>query len=181
MGHNINIQLENFEGGQQRSHLYRYYFARGFVEPEDVVVDYGCGYGYGTYLLSKHAKKVIGIDRDDSAIRHATGAYKLSNNYFMQGNIDQIDTMPQCDVTVCIECFEHLRFPESFASKIMESTRRKIILSCPIVPTKHEDPTHLNDFTQSQVAEMFNTDQWASLDSSLQGIYMLASFVRKNG
>lgn len=179
MGNNINIQLENFEGGQQRSHLYRYYCARGFVDPEDVVVDYGCGYGYGSSLIARKAKKVIGIDRDESAIKYATEHYQADNCYFMQGNIDQMDQFPQCDVVVCCECFEHLRYPEAFASKAMASARKKIVVTCPIVPTKHEDPTHLNDFTQSQVAEMFNTDQWASLDSSLQGVYMLASFVKK--
>jgi 2-polyprenyl-3-methyl-5-hydroxy-6-metoxy-1,4-benzoquinol methylase len=180
MGNNINIQLEDFEGGQQRSHLFRYYCARGFVDPGDIVVDFGCGYGYGSSMMAKYAKKVIGIDRDDAAIKYATEHYQTDNCFFMQGNVDQMDQFPQCDVITCIECFEHLRFPEIFANKAMAAARKKIIITCPIVPTKHEDPTHLNDFTESQVDEMFRTDTWGSLDSSLQGPYMLGAFVKKH-
>ena len=179
MGNNINIQLENFEGGQQRSHLYRYYLARGFVEPEDVVVDSACGYGYGTELIARKCKKAIGIDRDPAAIKYATEHYKRDNSYYMVNNLDQMENYPLCDVVVCVETFEHLRYPESFAGKIMQSARKKIFLTCPIVPTKHEDPTHLNDFTQSQVMEIFTNDKWGCIDSSLQGIYLMAAFVRK--
>jgi SAM-dependent methyltransferase len=179
MGNNINIQLDNFEGGQQRSHLWRYYLARGFIEPTDIVVDSACGYGYGTKLLSQVAKKVIGIDKDAEAVKYASEHYKQDNNYFMAANLDQIETYPLCDVVVCVETFEHLRYPESFAGKIMQSARKKIFLTCPIVPTKHEDPTHLNDFTESQVMEIFNNDKWGCIDSSLQGVYLMTAFYKK--
>jgi len=181
MGHNQNIQLTDFESGQARSHMWRYFCARGFVEPTDIVIDFGCGYGYGTYLLSQVAKKVIGIDKDEAVIKYAMEHYKLPNNYFMASNLDQMETTPLCDVSIIVECFEHLRYPESFAHKVMEATRKKIIVTTPIVPTKHEDPTHLNDFTESQVKEIFTNNKWGNIDSSLQGIYMLAGFVRKHG
>ena len=84
-------------------------------------------------------------------------------------------------MAVCVETFEHLRYPESFASKMMQSTRKFIIVTTPIVPTKHEDPTHLHDFTQQQVFSIFNNNQWRTIDSALQGIYMLSAYVRING
>lgn len=180
MGNNINIQLDDFVSGQARGHMYRYYFARGFIEPGDTVVDAACGYGYGTELFSRVAKKVIGIDRDENVIKYATEHYKRDNNYFMVGNLDQMESLPVCDVWACVETFEHLRFPESFASKLMQSVKRTIIITCPIVPTTHEDPTHLHDFTESQAKEIFNHNGWITIDSSLQGIYMLAAF-HKNG
>jgi len=42
--------------------LARYKFAAKMLSKNDVVVDLGCGNGYGTYFLSKFAKQVIGID-----------------------------------------------------------------------------------------------------------------------
>lgn len=140
---------------------------------------HNCGYGYGTELIARKCKKAIGIDRDSAAIRYATEHYKRDNSYYMVANLDQMDNYPLCDVVVCVETFEHLRYPDSFAGKIMTSARKKIFLTCPIVPTKHEDPTHLNDFTQSQVMEIFTNENWACIDSSLQGIYLMAAFHRK--
>jgi len=179
MGNNINIQIDNFKDPQARSHLYRYYSARGFINKGDVVVDSACGYGYGTYLFSQVAKKAIGIDRDAGAIKYAMEHYKLDNNYFMVNNLDQMENYPLCDVAVCVETFEHLRYPESFAGKMMQSTRKRIFLTCPIVPTKHEDSTHLNDFTENQIMEIFDNDKWGCMNSSLQGPYLMAAFYRR--
>lgn len=179
MGHNINIQIGDYASPSARSHLYRYLCARGFVEPNDVVVDAACGYGYGTKLLSQVARKVIGIDRDSDVIKYATENYKTDNSYFVVNNLDQMDVFPVCDIVVCIETFEHLRYPESFAGKIMSSARKKIFLTCPVVPTKHEDPTHLNDFTEDQLMAIFDNEKWGCINSSLQGPYWMAAFYKR--
>lgn len=179
MGNNINIKIDDFKDPPARSHLYRYYCARGFVEPTDIVVDSACGYGYGTKLLSQVARKAIGIDRDEQAIKYAMENYKTDNNYFIATNLDQMEAFPICDVVVCLETFEHLRFPESFASKMMASARKRIILSTPIVPTKHEDSTHLHDFTENQIIGIFDNEKWGCLNSSLQGPYLLAAFYKR--
>ena len=144
-----------------------------------MVVDSASGYGYGTFLFSQVAKKAIGIDRDAGAIKYAMEHYKLDNNYFMVNNLDQMENYPLCDVAISIETFEHLRYPESFAGKMMQSTRRLIYLTCPIVPTKHEDSTHLNDFTENQVMAIFDNDKWGCMNSSLQGPYLMAAFYRR--
>jgi len=173
------IKTGSYESGVERSHQYRYLCARGFVDPTDIVIDASCGCGYGTEILSMKAKKAIGIDRDQRAILHAMEHHKRDNNYFMELNLDQVDGLPECDVAVSIETIEHLRFPKSFASKLKLAARKKIFVTCPIVPTKHEDPTHLHDFTISELNELFVDENWASIDGSIQGIYLLASFYRK--
>lgn len=178
MGHFQHVKLGDYTSPVARTHIYRYHCARGFVDPGDVVIDGACGVGYGTELLSQVAKKVIGMDRSEEAIKHAMTYHKTENNYFIASNFDQEQSFPECDVFVCIETFEHLRYPESFAAKIKQSTRKKIFLSTPIVPTKHEDPTHLQDFTEPQVMEMFVDQNWGNIHMSIQGIYMLAAFVR---
>lgn len=153
--------------------------ARGYVEPEDVVVDAASGSGYGVELLSRVARKVIGIERDIEAVEYAMVNHKKENNYFIQGNLDQMGRYPVCDVFISLETIEHLRFPESFAGKVKQTTKKKIIISCPIIPTKHEDSTHLQDFTEQQVHDLFVDDEWGCIDSAKQGPYLLISFFRK--
>jgi len=178
MGHYQIYKIDDFADPVARSHLFRYHAARGYVEPEDVVVDAACGIGTGTELLSRIARKVVGIDRDKEAIEYAMQNHKTENNYFMVGNLDQMEKMPECDVFVTSESIEHLRYPGSFAWKIKSATRKKIFLTCPIVPTKHEDSTHLQDFTEPQIIELFADDDWKCIDSAKQGPYLMISFVK---
>ena len=42
--------------------LSRYKFVAKMLSPEDVVMDIGCGNGYGSYFLANYAKKVLGAD-----------------------------------------------------------------------------------------------------------------------
>lgn len=103
--------------------LYR--FICGFLKPEDdVVIDMGCGSGDGTLLLSQHAKKVVGIDKDRASIIDATTNKKRDNNYFFIGNLDQMDTFPDCDVCVMINVLQDLRYPRSSLAKIKQATKR---------------------------------------------------------
>lgn len=179
MGHFQVYKIDDFEDSVARSHLYRYYSARGYVEPGEIVLDAACGCGAGTEALSKVAGKVIGMDRDKDAIEFAQINHKKDNNYFVVGNLDQLEKFPEVDVTVSLETLEHLRYPESFASKVMNSTKKRIIISTPIIPTKHEDSTHLQDFNEQQVIDMFTNEEWGCIDSAKQGPYLLISFYRK--
>lgn len=180
MGDFQRVKLGSYESPVDRTHQYRYLCARGFVEPGDIVIDGACGTGYGTAILSTVASKAIGMDRSEEAVKYAMEHNKRENNYFLSCNFDQTPEFPQCDVFVCIETFEHLRYPEAFAAKIKQSTRKKIFLTTPIVPTTATDPTHLHDFTEPQVHEIFHDENWHNIHSSIQGIYLLVAFYRKD-
>ena len=127
-----------------KPYLNLYYIARGFVEPGDVVVDAGCGCGYGTAILSSVASKVIGIDRNEEMIDYAMKNYKESNNYFSVVNLDQLDRYPECDVFVVIKVIEYLRFASSFLYKAGLSARKRVVLYEPNLP-KGIELSHLGD------------------------------------
>src|SRR5438093_10255188 len=60
--------MEGAEIGYE--HLHRYAFATQFVRNKRVL-DLASGEGYGSNLLAKTAKQVVGIDIDEQAVRHA--------------------------------------------------------------------------------------------------------------
>jgi len=76
-----------------------------------MILDCGCGTGWGTHYLSKNskAKQIIGIDKDIESIKFAHNKYLLKNNSFALGNII---TLPFKDNTfdyiICIEVIEHI-------------------------------------------------------------------------
>lgn len=94
--------------------LNRYMFACEFLEGK-TVLDLGCGSGFGTYLYSLLAEKVIAVDYDANAIEEAKKwPYPKNNVEFIHGDItDQefFDTLPSVDVCVALEVLEHIEEP----------------------------------------------------------------------
>ena len=51
-------------------HIYRYNLTKKYCKNK-IVLDVGCGYGYGSFILSKICKSIIGIDLSKKAIHIA--------------------------------------------------------------------------------------------------------------
>ncbi|MGA1864124.1 MAG: class I SAM-dependent methyltransferase, partial [bacterium] len=51
-----------------------------------IILDFGCGSGYGAYMLAKRAQLVLGVDYSQRAINYAIRRYQLKNLKFI--NID---------------------------------------------------------------------------------------------
>jgi O-antigen biosynthesis protein len=72
-------------------HLHRYHSIIPFIQNK-MVLDIACGEGYGTALIGKYAKKVFGIDIDESCIKWASAHYAANNNKlsFKKGTVTAI-------------------------------------------------------------------------------------------
>jgi len=91
-------------------HLHRYLLARTVVAGRRVL-DIACGEGYGAALLADSAARVVGVDIDRDAIRHAAGRYVRPNLYFFQADAQRFALAPaSVDVVVSFETLEH--FPD---------------------------------------------------------------------
>ena len=64
-------------------HIHRYFFASKFVKDKKVL-DLACGEGYGSDILSKTAKSVVGIDINKTTILHAQRKYLAKNIKFIR-------------------------------------------------------------------------------------------------
>ncbi len=50
----------------------------------NIVIDYGCGFGYSTLFIAKYARKVFGIDCAPEAIKYARKKFSKKNMEFWQ-------------------------------------------------------------------------------------------------
>jgi len=134
-------------------HLERYELAASLLSFNDEVVDAACGVGYGSVMLAKKCKYLFGYDVSEKAIFHAVKQYQSTNIKFEVRDLDQ-EPLPECDVFVSFETVEHLKCPEEFLEKAKSRTRRLILISTPIMPTKNVNPFHLHDFNKEQVEKL---------------------------
>lgn len=88
-------------------HLHRYAIAFDYIIDKEVV-DIACGEGYGSFLMSKYAKNVTGIDIDEDTIINANSKYKNNNLSYLQGDVSEIPLQSSTiDAVISFETIEH--------------------------------------------------------------------------
>jgi len=104
--HNGERVNPDFPGENFINHRKVYLFFSQLVSNK-IVLDVGCGTGYGTAILAEHATQMIGIDNSNSAISFATRRYPKVD--FRQMNAQQL-RFPDAsfDLIFSSENFEHL-------------------------------------------------------------------------
>jgi 2-polyprenyl-3-methyl-5-hydroxy-6-metoxy-1,4-benzoquinol methylase len=140
---------ENFE-----NHLKVYQFAEQFVKGK-IVLDVGCGTGYGADYLAQHgAKSVFAIDYSPDAINYAKGKYGGIVE-FRQMDAQEI-TYPSdsFDVVISSENLEHLPNPSANIAQIRRVLKKGgiLILGTPNKEIaspgseKSSNPFHMKEF-----------------------------------
>jgi ubiquinone/menaquinone biosynthesis C-methylase UbiE len=76
-------------GNVRLEHLHRYAFACELAAGK-TVLDIACGEGYGSVMLARVAKHVIGVDIAREVIEHAAGKYRRKNLEFRIGSCGEI-------------------------------------------------------------------------------------------
>jgi len=112
-------RLETFVWGESTAeHLHRYALAMDHVRDKDVL-DIACGDGYGSALLNKTARSVIGVDVNKDVIDKACKKYISASLTFKQGSATNIPLDDQSvDVVVSFETLEHLEDHDGMMKEI---------------------------------------------------------------
>ena len=105
-------------------HIASYEFALNYVK-NNKVLDYGCGTGYGTYMLSKSAQTVVGVDVSNEAIAYAKEHFVSDNLTFK--NIDEAD-IEKYDLIVSFQVIEHLSDDKAYLKKLKGMLNPKGVL-----------------------------------------------------
>lgn len=151
------------DGDQQKDlHLYRYRWAKDHIEGS-VVANAACSTNYGWEILKENGRLVIGFDRNDSALDIAR---KNDRYWFIKHDI-QDERFDGFTSLVCLETFEHLQKPWYFLDNL-SPTLKELVLSTPIIPTKHFNEWHLHDFTDEEVKQGLKDRGWNVIDTAFQ-------------
>lgn len=96
----------------------RYKFVKPYVK-DKIVLDAGCGQGYGTFFLSQTARKIFGIDIAPETINDAKKNYIRSNLYFKIMDITNMEFPDNFfDIVCSFEVIEHLDNYETFLTEV---------------------------------------------------------------
>jgi len=124
-----------------------------------VVLDAGCGCGYGTYFLAKNNKNVriiFGIDISTKAINFARRHFKSNGLYFLQMDVRKMKFKDNYfDTIVSFDVLEHLSEgdQEKFLCELKRVLKPEgaLIIGCPNAKVSMKDnPFHLKELTMSE-------------------------------
>lgn len=157
----------------QKSHYRRYEFAAQIISTNNYIGDFACGTGYGSILLSKHSKKVLGIDISHKVIHEIQKRYKNINKVsFHQQNLLHLDYKSEFDKIVSFETIEH--FKEEDIEKLLGifntalKPNGKLIFSTPYLQEKSEAAInlghHLTFYIDEQKLEAWLNDAGFSVE-----------------
>jgi trans-aconitate methyltransferase len=142
-------------GPARYGHEFRYHLAAGFIAPTDSVLDAACGTGYGFKILKRHGmgNAYVGVDRIDLA------ETELADLFYVKADLKTWFPAWGSDVFLGFETIEHLSDYSNYID-VAHQVNKWIILSTPVVPTVHVNPSHVHDFIPGQLREMFQNEDW---------------------
>jgi len=141
-------------------HVARYAFA-GRRAPNKMVLDAGCGVGYGAARLAVVARRVVGLDIAGAAIDSARRRYSASSLEFLRGDCRRLPFPDgSFDLVVAFEVIEHLEEWE----KLLAESRRvlvsggELIVSTPNrlyyrASREGANPFHVHEFDYQEFCE----------------------------
>jgi SAM-dependent methyltransferase len=122
------------------------------------VADLACGEGYGSDVLARTAREVVGVEGNPEAHDHAVARYRRENLRFERALVESFEG--PCDAIVFLQTIEHIQDPgtllEGFAAAAAVSyvsTPNRLTLAPPGAE-KSDNPWHLREYTLAEYREL---------------------------
>jgi SAM-dependent methyltransferase len=144
------------------AHLHRYALTIPLITNKDVL-DVASGEGYGSALLARVAKSVIGVDIDPESVKHAEQNYgDVANLQFRVGSCAALAVeTASVDAVVSFETIEHHDRHTEMMLEIKRVLRRDgiLIISSPNRPVYSEqfdlvNPFHVKELDYQELAQL---------------------------
>lgn len=149
---------------EKKAHIARYEFATKYLNPDWKVLDAACGSGYGSEILSKHVKKVIGIDISSEAIEYAQKFHWKENIEYQLMDLEKPLKFPDqaFNAIISFETLEHLENQEKLISEFKRLLKNQGLLIIS-VPNKNitrkigvKNPYHKKELSKEEFIELLS-------------------------
>jgi SAM-dependent methyltransferase len=161
--------VENYQSNEESYLIYLIHIATykhciNFVSGKRVL-DYGCGTGYGTALISNNCLQITGIDVSPEAIAHAQSHYNAPNLSYLQVKPAEDAPLPfpdsSFDVVLSFQVIEHVQDVSVYLREIERvlAPGGYIIIATPDRSSrlfsfqKPWNMWHLREYTQDQLRD----------------------------
>jgi SAM-dependent methyltransferase len=122
------------------------------------VADLACGEGYGSDVLARGAREVVGVDANPEAHEHARRRYVRPNLRFERDLVESF--RGPCDAIVFLQTIEHVEDPGALLDRFAAaapvsyvSTPNRLTLAPPGAE-KSDNPWHLREYTASEFGRL---------------------------
>lgn len=142
--------------------LARYKFIRELFQPNDVVLDVGCGYGYPSILLAERIKKVYALDSNADVYKTNIEKYSHQGIVYIDNDYKNYKPSIKFDGIISVHFIEHLDKSEgkNFIEWSIQNLKSDglFILSTPkYLPFEKRTPNrkkHENEFTYTNLRDL---------------------------
>ena len=141
-------------------HKYAYEETLQYVT-DKIVLDVGCGTGYGVKICSETAKFVVGLDYDLSAVKYCNDNFATENNSFINSNALLLSIVTDSfDVAITFQVIEHISDSLKFIEELKRVVKPSglIIISTPNVTDsgkrKFGNPFHINEMGYDDLEDL---------------------------
>jgi 2-polyprenyl-3-methyl-5-hydroxy-6-metoxy-1,4-benzoquinol methylase len=153
--HSGERQVGRSLDGVEAWHKWRYEEARLYIYNQ-TVLDVGCGTGYGSFIMSRVARQVIGIDDSEEAIQVGRNHYSHHNIIHVCGDFLEFKPAGRIDAVVSFENIEHVEDTDAYFAKLKAIDPQTIILSCPHLTTPiGGNKFHFRHYGMDELVERF--------------------------
>lgn len=122
------------------------------------VLDIASGSGYGTEIIARSAKEVVGVDVSKETVEYAQQHFAADNVQYLVGDGEKIPTSDgEFDVVVSFETIEHVKDYKKFLQEVKRTLKKDglLILSTPNDTEYIEDNHfHLHEFKYDELLSL---------------------------
>lgn len=146
-----DVPAENY---WYRRHLAVYEWIAARVRSA-AVLDMACGEGYGSAVLARTARSVVGVDGNPEAHEHARLRYTRSGLSFAWGAVESFGEPGTFDAVVFLQTIEHVADPAAVLAHFARILRPggvayvstpNLLTLAPPGAVKSENPWHLREY-----------------------------------